>query len=440
VRVFVNIFGGDIQACFDAEGEDYSAFLSRLPAHLSLEDKMHNLAHYLIMQTRPYAHDHESLLPEHDGRHFYGAAFLKTSKGRYFVAPNMPLSHDHTDRDCAETNVLAQYLERKQEGELPEALWFAGGNGNFKANPPIAFYPDQEGARSAPCAKCLHALLDLNPDMQIHMLPLYEPDPDRLLSSFEGTVEKMAPREVLSMGIRSLFRYEPVVLETFEERHKAVTAFRYLADYQDRTRYEVADEMKLLEYGEDDSATAKNEILINVNRIMMQLAARHYQAVAGDVKRLDVSILRTESGQYYAGLHAVDHTTSSPPSAAQSVYNTKIDEPFGPVSDIFYLTLNIPQLKALAEKNTQVLDMFPPPGSALMRVQKFAAQKPGGGLERKFEGLKIWMFKPNNVENFDPEKDIVSKRMNDIMPVPFANPKRARNIPGSALSGAVPSP
>jgi len=433
MRIYVHKQDGRITACTDADGNDYSAFLSLIPENMSASQRMANLASHLINHMRPFAIDHEVHLPDHDGEHFYGAALIETSEGRFFLSANLQLDRDHTDRNCAETSALVQSFECRKPEEKAVRLWFTGAVGNFTTDPVQPIKPGHEGRRPTPCGKCLQAMHDHNPDMEINLLPILPSDTTEFLTPYQGNPNAMERREILTLPLRDLYRYEPIILRDPDQKKAVQRAYDFITREGSHEKVNVAAELLKLKEIEESHANgeAVKQPLVYMNDIMMRIFRQHYRESHGAMRHADVTIIRTASGRYYLGANTIGDTTSTPPSAGQAIYNATIGEPFGPVTDVCYASIDMGLMKAISDCENdmdQAPDyiIWPPVGSSLERMKKYGGVRPFGSLVDMNMGPRIWMFTPNSIEHFDTRDNVTETRVSHIMPRPFGNPKADR--------------
>ena len=415
-----NDLTGRPQSCL-GDGKEW-ADISLIPASAPDPDYMNTLALQLIWRMRRNAIDHERQLPDHDGKHFYGAALIRTNLDRYFLAPNLHLADDHTDRNCAERFALVQSKEMPLPGEKAEELWFTGGVGNCGQGIDIA--PSEEGRRPPTCAACLGSLYRENPDMTVHLLPLLKPESGLVLENSYSMSDAVPKRGVITASLKELYAPEPIRITTPQAKKSLAEAAHFLGDRSDCSFIRFRDNLSDLQ--EWSPHLSNNEFLTAMNIMLMSKIRHLYQASGNKLRHVEIAVLKTADGEFCGATFYINgRTHATPRAASQAAYQITMDDPSPNITDVYYIKTDIAQLFRLGEiaDPSSVPDVlfYPPEGSELERIRKMSK---GYETMRSGAGPAIHIFIPNAIDDFDPQAHVHSRHLGDIVRMPYVGSKR----------------
>lgn len=401
------------------------------------EDNFMRIINRLLAKQRKMAWDHEARDNGGKGKMFFGAAIVATEEGKYYMSANTHLHNSPATRNCAEAMAATEAAQEVRAGDLEiTELWFMGGNGDVSNKMDIL--PDQLGVRNSPCGSCLDVIynhrLTNGVQTQVHMLPLNNGEWE-LIEDSRVEQADLKDNQIMTRTIEELFPHVTVLLEDRGGKLKQDIAagMDFLKDQTSLNAIEHAynsGEITHLREMEEAGATPK-ELEEEVNKVLLDtMKSEYHHDSRKAILKGSIAIVRNDQGEYFLGSDFNDGEVLSTPSGIfNAIQNTRRNG----VTDVFVMQLDFRESQKKNDPHPDSdVSVRMPDGETRMRIKKSQPKQQWqnrvvkdfeGNESSRENGPNVHVFLPNNRDDFDPEKHVISKTAAELLPYAFNSPK-----------------
>lgn len=377
------------------------------------EQQALNVVLAALFRARRHANEYRAIQGHKGEDMFHGAAIAGTRDGRSFLGVNRQIVTDYTWRLCAEFNAVSSFDQLLDRGDdLVTDIWFVGARANYEKN--IALLDGEEGRRAVPCASCLCLLNRVNPDMNVHLLPAFDPA-RHLISPYTGRpLASVAEDEVFTARAGDMFRHSVLEVTGRENMESLRRASEFLFGAHEAEHVCIPD------------SDACNR---TINDYMM-CRLRGVCAKAGpEDQEVQLAVLRMDDGSLFEAAY-VENGRTTPPALSLAIYTANAIQTPARVREVFYTEFRTGALKALLDGSSPgSFALSLPDGTAIERLRKNAA-----GPDNNAD---IHILVPNDPAHFDPIRHMRTYQLMDVTPLRFVGTKEARANGHAHIGGGL---